>query len=220
MNFDHHVPRSTPQEVVAKTMALPLPLDEVRRLAQETGLREVEYNDTSRVIAFLSDDGTRFNVYYTTGTVGTYVFHPRQGTTQLFRRNVSLALLKEIFRSARIQTDFGYHRREVLGSNSEQWKLLRTMNGEWAAAANLGEDLADEEESAARKQLEKLLDEKSMLEREILEVRGIIGDHDRRRGEKRKREQEEREEARRLEEARAREARKKRMRIMSSRRVR
>ena len=114
-------------------MALTLPLDEVRRLAQEIGLREVEYNDTSRAIVFLSDDGTRFNGYYTTGTVGTYLFHPRQGKTQLFlfRRHVSVELLKDIFNG--------------------------TMSGEWSAAANVGGDLADGEGSAARKAVRQVI---------------------------------------------------------------
>ena len=69
-------------------MMTALPLDDVRRLARQAGLQEVQFNDTSRVIAFISDDNVRFNVYYTTGTVGTYLLHPRQGKTQLFRRNV------------------------------------------------------------------------------------------------------------------------------------
>ena len=40
-----------------------LPLADVRRLAYQAGLEEVQFNDTSRVIAFLSDDNVRFNVY-------------------------------------------------------------------------------------------------------------------------------------------------------------
>ncbi len=65
-----------------------LPLDDVRRLAYQARLEEVQFNDTSRVIAFVSDENVRFNVYYTTGTVATSLLHPRQGKTQLFRRNV------------------------------------------------------------------------------------------------------------------------------------
>ena len=38
-----------------------LPLADVRRLAHQAGLAEVQFNDTSRVIAFLSDDNVRWN---------------------------------------------------------------------------------------------------------------------------------------------------------------
>jgi len=52
----------------------------------------------------------RINVYFTTGTVGTCLDHPRQGKTQLFRRNVTLTILREIFRDPRVHTDRGYQR--------------------------------------------------------------------------------------------------------------
>jgi hypothetical protein len=59
-----------------------------------------------------TDNRTRINVWYSTGTVGTYVQHARQGKLQLFRRNVSLGLLSKVFRNPRvntIHTDYGYH---------------------------------------------------------------------------------------------------------------
>ena len=56
---------------------------------------------------------TRINVYYTTGTVGTCLDHPRQGKTQLFRRNVDLSLLAQLFRDPRLHTGTGYHRRST-----------------------------------------------------------------------------------------------------------
>ena len=125
----------------------PLPLEKVRRLARETGLREIQFNETSRVVAFLSSaDNTRFNIYYTTGTVATYLLHPRQGKTQLFRRNVSLGLLKEIFQTPRIHTDFGYHRRH--DGIELQRKRARTMSGDWEDASTRDLNI-DEEESAA-----------------------------------------------------------------------
>ena len=53
----------------------------------------------------------RVNVYYTTGTVGTCVDHPKQSKTQLFRRNQTLAGLSDIFNNPRVHTGVGYHRR-------------------------------------------------------------------------------------------------------------
>ena len=94
----------------------PLPLDEVRRAARAEGLDEIYFNETSRVVSFAPpgcdiDELSRINVYYTTGTVGTCISHPRQGKTQLFRRNVTLAVLREIIRDPRVHTGAGYHRR-------------------------------------------------------------------------------------------------------------
>lgn len=45
---------------------------------------QAQSNEASRVVAFTKGN-TRVAVWYTTGTVGTYLEHPRQGRTQLFR---------------------------------------------------------------------------------------------------------------------------------------
>ena len=92
-------------------------LDRVRAEALKAGLVEVYYNPESRVVSFAAPDGQAFvqriNVYYTTGTIGTCLDHPRQGKTQLFRRNVDLALLAQLFRDPRTHTGAGYHRRNA-----------------------------------------------------------------------------------------------------------
>jgi len=61
------------------------------------------------------------------------------------------------------------------------------MSNDW----DDGESI-DEEESAAKQQLEKLLEEKEALKKEIDEVEGILHDHEHRREEKRRRKEEER----------------------------
>ena len=67
-----------------------LPIMEIRRLAGKAQCREVQFDKSARVVAFKNrNDDVRINVYYTTGTVGTYLNHPRMGKTQLFRRNDS-----------------------------------------------------------------------------------------------------------------------------------
>jgi len=63
-------------------------------------------------VIIFQKDSTKINVYYTTGTVGTRLNHPRHGKTQLFRRSVSLDQLEEIFENPRIHTGAGYHLRE------------------------------------------------------------------------------------------------------------
>jgi len=44
-------------------------------------------------------------------TVGTYLQHPRQGKTSLFRRNVSYNLLDKIFKNPRQHTGIGYKKK-------------------------------------------------------------------------------------------------------------
>lgn len=93
----------------------------------------------------------------------------------------SLALLEEIFRTPRIHTDFGYHRRDQLEG---QRKRSRTLSGEYSNPNNRHDD-AEDEEMAAKKQLEKLLAEKDSIENEIKEVTGILNDFESKREEER-----------------------------------
>ena len=71
-----------------------LDLERVRQEARGADLHEIYVNQTSRVVSFAPYDDvsslTRLNVYMYWTTVGTCIVHPRQGKTQLFRRNVSL----------------------------------------------------------------------------------------------------------------------------------
>ena len=58
-------------------------------------------------------DQMQLNIWCTTGTVGSYLNHPRQGKTQLFRRNISgLNDLRDILLNPRVHTGEGYHRRQ------------------------------------------------------------------------------------------------------------
>lgn len=100
----------------------------------------------------------------------------------------SLALLEDIFRTPRIHTDFGYHRRDQLEG---QRKRSRTLSGEYSNPNNLHDDV-DDEEVAAKEQLEKLLAEKEVIDNEIKEVMGILHDFQSRREEERRREEENR----------------------------
>jgi len=53
----------------------------------------------------------QLNVWCSTGTVGSYLNHPRQGKTQLFRRSVnSVYELQAILTNPRVHTDKGYQR--------------------------------------------------------------------------------------------------------------
>jgi hypothetical protein len=90
-----------------------IPIDGVRALAACHGYEEVQFNETSRVIAFTNSDPnnkTRVNVYYTTGTVATCLHHPYSGKTQLFRREQTLESLGELFANPRQHTGSGYYK--------------------------------------------------------------------------------------------------------------
>ncbi len=90
-----------------------LNLEAVKNLAREEKLKLISFSEKSRVISFRKSVGNvRINVYWTTGTVGTCLDHPRQGKTQLFRRNVDLPTLREIFQNPRLHTGSGYHTKE------------------------------------------------------------------------------------------------------------
>jgi hypothetical protein len=101
-------------------------VDQVRGVATETSFKEVDHNNESCVISFRSDgDATRINVYYTTGTIGTCLNHPRKGKTQLFRRNVTIELLEQIFMDPRVHTGTGYYRK----NRSQFWKSFDPNDG-------------------------------------------------------------------------------------------
>ena len=96
----------------------PLALDSIRAVARRHGYKEIQFNETSRVVAFRDEAGTvRVNVYYTTGTVATCIDHPKSGKTQLFRRNMTLDDLDAIFANVRTHTGAGYYRRNNGGSS-------------------------------------------------------------------------------------------------------
>ena len=88
-------------------------LVEAKALAEAFELRLVSHNKASRVISF-TDGTTRFNCYYTTGTVGTCLEHPKQGKTQLFRRNQTALGLRDIFANPRAHTGAGYQSKGQL----------------------------------------------------------------------------------------------------------
>eukprot|EP00522_Entomoneis_paludosa_P018118 CAMPEP_0172446630 /NCGR_PEP_ID=MMETSP1065-20121228/6189_1 /TAXON_ID=265537 /ORGANISM="Amphiprora paludosa, Strain CCMP125" /LENGTH=317 /DNA_ID=CAMNT_0013197795 /DNA_START=48 /DNA_END=1001 /DNA_ORIENTATION=- len=98
-----------------------LSLGNVRALASSLNYTEVDLNDTSKVVSFHSaDKKTKINIYYTTGTVGTCLNHPKRGKTQLFRRNYQdLSGIAIILSNPRAHTGEGYYTRKNI---SQYWK--------------------------------------------------------------------------------------------------
>ena len=88
-------------------------------LAEEYNWRKTGDHPNSRVVVFDRVEGNGQNrmvlsVYYTTQTVGSALDHPRQGKTQLWRRNVDFrgGQLEEIFQNPRVHGcgEGGYYR--------------------------------------------------------------------------------------------------------------
>ena len=58
--------------------------------------------------SYRNKDGVRLNFWLSTGTVGSYLDHPQQGKTQLFRRTISMAEASDLFDNPRRHTGKGY----------------------------------------------------------------------------------------------------------------
>lgn len=68
----------------------------------------IDFQDNIGMASY-SDGKTRINIYLTKMTVATCLNHPKKGPTQLFRKNVTLKELEEIFDYPRKHTGKGYY---------------------------------------------------------------------------------------------------------------
>ena len=96
-----------------------------RFAAKFNGWVIAQHNKASRVIAFTRQNRKskyieRINVYYTTGTIGTCIEHPKLKKTQLFRRNQSISSMKRIFNNPRVHTGGGYRYKSRYSRNTTE----------------------------------------------------------------------------------------------------
>jgi hypothetical protein len=73
----------------------------------------------------------RINIHYTTGTVGIYLNHSRNGRTQYFHRYVTYNDLIEIFKNPRTTTGTGYFKTtdwSYFTNNNYKKKARRLYN--------------------------------------------------------------------------------------------
>lgn len=89
-------------------MKLRIPKEDIDTVARQHGYVCFDYQEKIGMVSY-SDGATRINIYLTKMTVATCLNHPKQGPTQLFRRNVNIKELHEIFRYPRKHTGKGYH---------------------------------------------------------------------------------------------------------------
>jgi hypothetical protein len=155
-------------------------LADVRVEARQAGLGEIYHNPQSAVVSFSSTQSgfKRLNVYYTTGTVGTCITHPSQGSTQLFRRNVALDLLKQLMRQPRVHTGAGYHRKRPRDENRPPGRPVPERGDD--DYEEYGPDPADEETEALAERL-RLQAEAAAVAARLAEVDAVLAEYSRRR---------------------------------------
>lgn len=91
-------------------MKFRIPIEEVEKVAVKHGYRMFDYQENIGLVRY--DDGaTKINVYLSKMTVATILKHPIKGKTQLFRKNVNLQMLDEIFEYPRKHTGVGYYKK-------------------------------------------------------------------------------------------------------------
>lgn len=88
------------------TFRVPKEEADVFRAVEDNGWHLVRKDSCGLMIYERMSEGghQQINVWTSTGTVGTYLNHPKQGKTQLFRRGVSRKLLTKIFTNPRVHT--------------------------------------------------------------------------------------------------------------------
>lgn len=147
-------------------------LKEVRQLATTHHYKEIYFNRPSKVVVFsrknrtkknqYQDSSARITVYWTTGTVVTCMKHPKQGLTQLVRRNIDVKTLDSIFDNPRDQKGLGY-----------------PLNAKTSPDGSVFDVAALEEEAKA--QLDWLNDEMNRMEMQRDQVETLIHDFEEKR---------------------------------------
>lgn len=88
-----------------------IPKEKIDEIAKKHGYVCFDYQENIGMASY-SDGATRINVYLTKMTIATCLNHPTKGATQLFRRNVTLKELDEIFEYPRKHTGKGYYKKK------------------------------------------------------------------------------------------------------------
>lgn len=88
-----------------------IPKEIIDSIAKKNGYVCFDYQENIGMAAY-SDGTTRINIYLTKMTVATCLRHPKKGATQLFRKNVTVQMLNEIFQYPRKHTGKGYYTKK------------------------------------------------------------------------------------------------------------
>lgn len=88
-----------------------IPIEEIDAIAKAESFFKIDFQEQIGMVSY-SDGSTRINIYLTKMTVATCLNHPKKGATQLFRKNVNIDILKDIFNYPRKHTGKGYYKRK------------------------------------------------------------------------------------------------------------
>lgn len=120
----HRAQRDSSSRTAASSW--PLNESELDYMADTRGYDKIEGVPTQPPMASYRRGDVRLNFWLSTGTVGSYLDHPRQGKTQLFRRKISMSEVSDIFNNPRQHTGKGYH---TTNKNDGNKKRKATSHG-------------------------------------------------------------------------------------------
>ena len=103
--------------------------DWVTKTALENGYMQASGDIGTKMISFTKDD-CRLNFWLSTGTIGSYLSHPKQRRTQLFRRDVDQKGALEIILDPRVHTGKGYKTRQQLMKARDRRNVKRQSTSE------------------------------------------------------------------------------------------
>jgi len=189
-------------------------IDAVRDLAREENLIEIGWIEKNNVISFWKGVGTnytRINVWCTTGTVGTYMLHPRLGRTQFFRRNCTIDRIQGLMKNPRLHSGSGYYTVEKaveiltkIEKPKEKDKRSPQSTGSHSTYSSNKENSDPgelDERCEAERQLRRIQKERTSLDEEEKRARKVIDSIEKRQEDERFRLEEEQlklEEAKRI----------------------
>ena len=134
------VRRDAPSRTAASLW--PLNESELDYSAETRGWDKIYGLPASPPMASYRREGVRLNFWLTSGTVGSYLEHPRQGKTQLFRRDVTMEEANDVFNNPRKHTGRGYHtKQQQVGSKR---KAASSDNGYMRICASCGRSKSTE----------------------------------------------------------------------------
>lgn len=82
----------------------------IRALAAKYTYRELWHRPDEARVRFKQGADTIVDVWYKTMTVGTVLTHPSKGRKQLFRKDMSMALVESILKNPRVHTSEGFYK--------------------------------------------------------------------------------------------------------------
>ena len=99
-------------------------------LADKHGYIKINTDSSKWAMFSYRRDDIRLNFWPTTGTVGSFLYHPKsRKKTQLFRRKIRQSDAEAIFRNPRVHTGVGYHRKDELQDRGRIKVEKQSKNG-------------------------------------------------------------------------------------------